>query len=282
MRPLRFAATICGTFLVAIAAACTHAIDTTPIGRQLDSYMQVQVNRNHFTGTVLVAQDGNVLLAKGYGYANAEWETPNTLQAKFRLGSLTKQFTATAIMQLRDKGLLTLQDSICNYLRPCIAAWQPVTLHHLLSHTSGIAGYGEMPDPQTHTIPPWTANQIATQFRDKPLDFAPGTRWQYSDWGYCLLGLVIESVTGKRYAQVLREQIFEPLGMHDTGYDQAETILEQRAAGYRLVGGQLEMPSTSTWRAPIPLVRSTQRRRISTNGIRRSIRTQYCRVVRSD
>lgn len=240
MRPLRFAATICGTFLVAIAAACTHAIDTTPIGRQLDSYMQVQVNRNHFTGTVLVAQDGNVLLAKGYGYANAEWETPNTLQAKFRLGSLTKQFTATAIMQLRDKGLLTLQDSICNYLRPCIAAWQPVTLHHLLSHTSGIAGYGEMPDPQTHTIPPWTANQIATQFRDKPLDFAPGTRWQYSDWGYCLLGLVIESVTGKRYAQVLREQIFEPLGMHDTGYDQAETILEQRAAGYRLVGGQLE------------------------------------------
>lgn len=186
MRPLRFAATICGRFLVTIAAACTHAIDTTPIGRQLDSYMQVQVNRNHFTGTVLVAQDGNILL------------------------------------------------------RPCIAAWQPVTLHHLLSHTSGIAGYGEMPDPQTPTIPPWTAKQIAAQFRDKPLEFAPGTRWQYSDWGYCLLGLVIESVTGKRYAQVLREQIFEPLGMHDTGYDQAETILEQRAAGYRLVGGQLE------------------------------------------
>jgi CubicO group peptidase (beta-lactamase class C family) len=126
--------------------------DTTPIGRRLDGYMQVQVNRNHFTGTVLIAQNGKFLLAKGYGYANAEWETPNTLQAKFRLGSLTKQFTATAIMQLRDKGLLTLQDSICNYLRPCISAWQPVTLHHLLSHTSGIAGYGGGINPSSSPL----------------------------------------------------------------------------------------------------------------------------------
>jgi CubicO group peptidase (beta-lactamase class C family) len=167
--------------------------------------------------------------AKGYGYANAEWKTPNTLQTKFRVGSLTKQFTATAIMQLRERGLLSLQDSICKYLQPCVEAWKPVTLHHLLSHTSGIAGYREMPDPKTRTIPPWTAHQIAAQFQNAPLDFAPGARWQYSDWSYCLLGLVIENVTGKSYAQVLREQIFEPLGMHDTGYDRAQTILEQRA-----------------------------------------------------
>ena len=219
--------------MVALATACTH-------GRQLDGYMQTQVNRNHFTGTVLVARNGEVLLAKGYGYANAEWKTPNTLQTEFRIGSLTKQFTATAIMQLREQGLLSLQDSLCKYLQPCARAWQPVTLHHLLSHTSGVPGYGTLPDPQTHTIPPWTAQQIAAQFRDTPLEFAPGTQWKYSDWGYCLLGLVIESVTGKPYAQVLREQIFEPLDMDDTGYDQAETIVERRAAGYRLAGGKLE------------------------------------------
>ena len=235
MRPLQFATIICGMLLVTIAPAAP-----TKIGDQLDGYMQAQVNRNHFTGAVLVAQNGKVLLAKGYGYANAEWKTPNTLQTKFRLGSLTKQFTATAILQLRAKGWLSLQDSICKYLQPCVATWKPVTLHHLLSHTAGVPGYGEMPDPKSRTIPPWTADQIAAQFRDKPLEFTPGTQWKYSDWGYCLLGLVIESVTGKPYARVLREQIFEPLEMHDTGYDQAQTILEQRAAGYRLVGGQLE------------------------------------------
>lgn len=244
MRTLQFASMVCGTFLT-LGAACKDTTDSTPdetreVGRRLDRYMQTQVKSNHFTGTVLVARNGKFLLAKGYGYSNAEWETPNTLQTKFRLGSLTKQFTATAIMQLRAKGLLSLQDSVCKYLQPCIAAWEPVTLHHLLSHTSGIAGYGAMPDPKTRTIPPWTASQIAAQFRDIPLEFAPGTQWKYSDWGYCLLGLVIESVAGKPYAQVLREQIFEPLGMHDTGYDQAETILERRANGYRTLDGHLE------------------------------------------
>jgi CubicO group peptidase (beta-lactamase class C family) len=214
MRPLQFTTAICGMCCIAFAAACEAAT----ISRQLDSYLQAQVDRNHFSGTVLVAQDGKVLLAKGYGYANAEWRTANTLQTKFRLGSLTKQFTATAIMQLREKGLLRLEDSICKYVEPCVASWMPVTLHHLLSHTSGISGYGGMAF----------------------LEFPPGTRWQYSDWGYCLLGLVIEKVTGKPYAQVLREQIFEPLEMHDTGYDRAATILGQRAAGYRLVDGRLE------------------------------------------
>ena len=239
MRPLLLATTVLVMFLVAVAAGCAHAIDPTPTA-PLDRYMQMQVKRNHFTGTVLVARNGKVLLAKGYGYANAESHTPNTLQTKFRLGSLTKQFTATAIMQLRENGLLRLQDSICEYLQPCVEAWKPVTLHHLLSHTSGIAGYADMPDPKTSAIPPWTAQQIAAQFRDKALEFVPGTQWKYSDWGYCLLGLVIERVTGRPYAQGLREQIFEPLGMHDTGYDEPQTILQQRANGYRLVDGRLE------------------------------------------
>lgn len=209
---MKFVTTLLGLFSLAVA----HA---SPSTAQLDRYLRDQVERNHFTGAVLVARQGKVLLAKGYGYANAEWQTPNTLQTKFRLGSLTKQFTATAIMQLREKGLLSLQDSVCQYLQPCVEAWKPVTLHHLLSHTSGIAGYG---------------------FEHKPLELAPGTQWKYSDWGYCLLGFVIERVAGKPYEQVLREQIFEPLGMRDTGYDRARTILSQRAAGYRLVDGRLE------------------------------------------
>jgi len=241
MRPPQSALVICRLLLIAVTGSCTHAIAPTPnAGRQLDSYMRMQVDRNHFTGTVLVAQNGKLILAKGYGYANAESMTPNTLQTKFRIGSLTKQFTANATMQLGESGLLSLQDSICKYLRPCADVWKPVTLHHLLSHTSGIPGYGSFPDPDTRAIPPWTTSEIAAQFRDRPLEFTPGTQWKYSDWGYCLLGLVIESVTGKPYAQVLRERIFDPLGMHDTGYDEPQTKVEPRAIGYRLVGGQLK------------------------------------------
>jgi CubicO group peptidase (beta-lactamase class C family) len=175
MRPLQTAPAIFALCSMAIAVACEAAT----VSQQLDTYLQAQVDRNHFSGTVLVAQDGKVLLAQGYGYANAEWRTPNTLQTKFRLGSLTKQFTATAIMRLREKGLLRLEDSICKYVEPCVESWKPVTLHHLL-------------------------------------------------------------VTGKPYSQVLRELIFDPLEMHDSGYDQSATILTHRAAGYRLVNGRLE------------------------------------------
>jgi CubicO group peptidase (beta-lactamase class C family) len=202
--------------------------------------MQDEVSQHHFSGAVLVARDGRVLLAKGYGYANFEWAIPNSGTTEFRIGSVTKQFTATAIMQLRERGLLNLQDSICKYLQPCPQPWQRVTLHHLLSHTSGISGYGPSPEPTARSVPPWTAEQVFKAFEDKKLDFEPGARWAYSDWGYCLLGLVIEKVTGKPYEAVLREQIFAPLGMNDTGYDHPESVLKNRAAGYRLAEGQLQ------------------------------------------
>ncbi|HEY6454367.1 MAG TPA: serine hydrolase domain-containing protein [Steroidobacteraceae bacterium] len=201
--------------------------------------MLTEVAQHHFSGAVLVARAGHILLDKGYGLANVEWSVPNSPNTKFRIGSLTKQFTATAIMQLRDAGRLQLQDSICKYLQPCAKTWQPVTLHHLLSHTSGIPDYGPASDPKNHAMPPWTASQIAQAFRDKPLEFPPGSQWKYSDWGYCLLGLVIEKVTGKSYEAVLREQIFAPLGMNDSGYDHSEITLKNRAAGYRWQEGRL-------------------------------------------
>jgi CubicO group peptidase (beta-lactamase class C family) len=150
--------------------------------------MQARVKEDHFSGTVLVTQDGRVLLSKGYGYANLEWDLPNTARTKFRVGSLTKQFTATVIMQLRQKGLLELTDSICKYLQPCVEAWKPVTLHHLLSHTSGLPGYPKAQGSAHETVPPWTAERIAEMFRDTPLEFRPGEQAKYDDWGYYLLG----------------------------------------------------------------------------------------------
>jgi CubicO group peptidase (beta-lactamase class C family) len=220
------------------------------ISGELAEYMQAQVGAHHFSGAVLVAQNGKILLAKGYGFANFEWRIPNTPQPRFRIGSLTKQFTATLIMQLTEAKLVDLQDSICKYLDPCVDAWRPVTLSHLLSHTSGIAGYGDKPDPKSRSLPPWTAAQIAVSFHDKPLEFTPGTKWKYSDWGYVLLGMVIEKVTAKPYATVLQERIFGPLGMRDSGYDLSENILLRRAAGYRLEDKKLVNAAYIDMRGP--------------------------------
>ena len=204
------------TFLVAmLGCLLSTASVAQDMNVQLARFMDDQVKAHHFTGVVLIVRDGQRLLAKGYGAANLEWNVPNTLTTKFRIASLTKTFTAAAILQLREKGKLDLQDSICKYADPCLDTWKPVTLHHLLSHTSGI------------------------QAADRPPEFAPGTRWKYSDWGYSLLGFVIEKVAGKPYEDVLQEQIFAPLGMHDTGYDHPQTVMKERASGYRLKGEQV-------------------------------------------
>ena len=230
-------------FVWLLLAASTCAAESAPsdadVAARLDHYMQQQVTSYQFSGVVLVTRDGKRLLSKGYGAANREWGIPNTLTTRFRLASLTKQFTATAILQLREKGRLTLQDSICKYFDPCPPNWKPVTLHHLLSQTSGIPGYTGKSEPRAGKLPPWTEAQIVENAADRPLEFAAGTRFKYSDWGYSLLGFVIEKASGKSYEEALREQIFEPLGMQDTGYDHPEIVMSQRAAGYRVDGKQL-------------------------------------------
>lgn len=160
------------------------------------------------------------------------------------------QFTATAILQLREKRRLSLQDSICKYFNPCPPTWAPMTLHHLLSHTSGIPGYTGNTGPRPGKIPPWTEAEIVENAANRPLEFEPGTRYKYSDWGYSLLGLVIEKVSGEPYEQALRAQVFVPLGMSDTGYDHPELIMPQRAAGYRLQGNELRNAEYTPMTAP--------------------------------
>jgi len=225
MRP-----SIVACLAVLLTAAPAFAADSG-LRARLDQYMQQEVTAHQFSGVVLITRNGRRLLAKGYGAANREWNVPNTLTTRFRLASLTKQFTATAILQLREKGRLSLQDSVCKYLDPCPPSWEPVTLHHLLSHTSGVPGSIE-------------------KGTDRPLEFEPGTRYKYSDWGYSLLGFVIEKVSGEPYEDALREQIFEPLGMRDTGYDHPDVVMPQRAAGYRLEGKQLRNAAYTPMTSP--------------------------------
>ena len=194
---------------------------------------------NGFSGSVLLAKDGKPLVAKGYGYANVEWQIPNSTTTKFRIGSITKQFTSMIVMKLREQGKIKLEDSMCVYVTPCPDTWKPVTIHHLLTHTSGIPTYTGIPAWREVNMVPKTTDQIIAFFRDLPLQWVPGERYAYNNSGYFLLGVVIEKITAKKYEQALQEMILTPLGLRDTGYDWSKTILPQRASGYSGNGATL-------------------------------------------
>ena len=224
--------------LAASGAAQTKAA-SDDLQAKVDERLNAAVKAGQFSGAVLVARDGRVLVSKGYGMANLETETPNTAQTIFRLGSITKQFTATAILMLQEQGKLSVQDSICKYVADCPAAWQPVTLHHLLSHTAGMPNFTSFADYEKTMTMPTTVEGLIARFKDKPLDFQPGEKWSYSNSGYVLLGYVIEKASGQSYESFLQERIFTPLGMKSTGYEHSAKVLPHRAAGYEPQGSTL-------------------------------------------
>jgi CubicO group peptidase (beta-lactamase class C family) len=203
------------------------------IATQADDYIKGKAKNNQFSGAVLIAKGGKVLLSKGYGMANYELDVANTPQTKFRLGSITKQFTALAIMQLQEKGLLSVDDPVTKYF-PDYKIAEKVTIHHLLTHTSGIHNFtSDAEYEQTMTLNSPIEKTIG-RFKEKPLDFAPGEKWNYSNSGYILLGAIIEKVSSKSYESYLKENIFQPLNMVNTGYDHSEVIIKNRAAGYQM------------------------------------------------
>lgn len=207
---------------------------------KMDALMRQYVENRQFNGSVLVAENGKVIFKKGYGMANMEWSIPNAPDTKFRLGSITKQFTAMLVMQLVEKGKIKVNDKITTYLPDYPkATGDKITVHHLLTHTSGIPNYTNFPKFfENLSRDPYTPEAFLKQFSELPLEFKPGSTFNYSNSGYFLLGVLIEKVTGKPYAQVLQEQILTPLQMKDTGYDLYEPILAKRAAGYEKKGSK--------------------------------------------
>ena len=213
-------------------------LDPAALTAKFDEYLQTRT-QNGFMGTVLVAREGKPVFVKGYGFADVEWQIPNAADTKFRIGSVTKQFTSMLVMQLREQGKLKLQDSLCLYLAPCPDTWKPVTIHHLLTHTSGIPTYTGLAEWRKVNMVPHTIDQMIGFFRNLPLEWKPGEKYAYNNSGYFLLGVVIEKVTGKKYEEALREMILAPLGMANTGYDWSTTIIPKRASGYMGVGPAL-------------------------------------------
>ncbi|MDQ3747417.1 MAG: serine hydrolase [Acidobacteriota bacterium] len=230
---------LCLCFVQFIPAQNSATAPTTEqITAKIDEYMNAAVKVEGFSGSILVARDGKTIVNKGYAMANIELNVQNTPDTVFRLGSITKQFTAMAIMMLAERGKLNVNDPACKYLTDCPAAWQPITVRNLLTHTGGIPNYTSFPDFAKVAVLPTTNTAMTALLRDKPLDFAVGEKYAYSNSGYYLLGAIIERVSGKPYADFLQENIFAPLGMKQTGYDVSARIIKNRAAGYARQGGE--------------------------------------------
>lgn len=199
-----------------------------------EALVKSHFDKGDFLGSVLVAKDGKILYRGAVGKAQAEWDIPNTPETKFRLGSITKQFTAVAVLQLVEKGKINLSAPVKTYYPEAPAAWDAITIHHLLNHTSGIPSYTELPGFfEKSSMLPMKANEVVKLTQDKPLEFPPGSKFHYNNTGYVLLGAILEAVTGKPYGDYMRQAIFNPLGMQDTGYDVSAVILKHRAAGYQ-------------------------------------------------
>jgi CubicO group peptidase (beta-lactamase class C family) len=200
--------------------------------QRMDEVVRSYADQQKFMGSVLVAKGDQVVFQKSYGYANLEWKTPNVDDGKYRLGSITKQFTAACILLLEEQGKLSTSDPVKKFYAEAPAAWDKVTLHHLLSHTSGIPNFTSFPDYGSTETLPTTPEKLILRFRDKPLDFAPGTKWDYSNSNYILLGYIVEQASGMPYGDFLQKNIFDKLGMKDTGLDTRPRILEHRVYGY--------------------------------------------------
>lgn len=221
-------------FLFALTTSAQVPADINQdVAARVNEYVDALVKSGKFNGSLLIARDGKVMVSKGYGMSNFELDVPNTPQTKFRIGSITKPFTAIAIMLLQQRGKLSVHDSICKYVPDCPASWQPITLHHLLSHSSGLAKHDTAAEYLKTAMMPVSVMQLIERFKNKAANFKPGEKFDYNNNGYILLGYVIEKTSGQSYEAFLKDNIFVPLGMTNSGYDQHEPVIKNRAAGYQ-------------------------------------------------
>ncbi|MCU7494108.1 MAG: serine hydrolase [Ignavibacteria bacterium] len=201
--------------------------------KKIDDLVSTYNEYGYFDGSLLVSDKGSVVLKKGYGMANIEWNIPNTPDTKFRLGSITKQFTSMLIMQLVEKGKINLDGKITDYL-PYYRkdTGDRITIHMLLTHTSGIPSYTSQPDFGKTSRMYYKPDDFIKEKCSGDLEFEPGSKIEYDNSGYFILGAIIEHVTGMSYEEALKENILGPLGMKNTGYDHPERIIPKRASGY--------------------------------------------------
>lgn len=238
--------TLINIFLVALLSVC--ALNAQPTNGKIDSLLNDFHNRGMFNGSALVSVGGKIFYKSAFGYANFEHDILNKVDTKFEIGSCTKQFTATLIMMLREEGKINLDNKITDYLPEYPAdKGDRISIHQLLCHTSGIPEYVDFPEMECLLFRENKPVEFMEVFKDLDLDFEPGSELRYSNANYFILGVIIEKVTGKPYAQVLQEKIFTPLGMLNSGDIQISEILTNKAYGYIKNGDTLTVaPSWNT------------------------------------
>ncbi|MCW3095810.1 MAG: penicillin-binding protein beta-lactamase class [Chthonomonadaceae bacterium] len=219
-------------FLMLLIACCGAYAD------KVDDYIRQKMAHQHIPGLSLaVLWDGKIVKVKGYGLANVELNAPSTPQTLYQIQSMTKQFTAAAVMMLVEQGKIGLDEPVSRYLAGTPESWKPITVRHLLTHTSGIKDY--INEPTQNLRLDVTEEEVYQATIPRPLNFQPGERFSYSNTNYHLLGMILHKVSGKPYGAFLQERIFEPLGMKDTRILSLSDILPHRASGYRWDGKQL-------------------------------------------
>lgn len=252
---------VAALFVAGCSVAEPAGARATPIREvsdgRLDSYLQERVTKEHFTGVALVTRDGKIVHAKGYGVATGN--RANGVDTKLHVGSITKQFTAAAIMQLVEKGAVQLDGPINAYLPPKYrsAKWDPVTVHHLLSHTSGIADYAVTRDYYRVAKGFCLGDTVDGMLREamgKDLEFVPGSKFSYTNLGYALLGVVIENQANASYEDYIEDNILDPMGMsasrihgvgHVAAHDEAEGFRWSEELGTHVPDGIATLPATA-------------------------------------
>ena len=192
-----------------------------------------------FSGSILVSIEGNILINNGYGMANYELNVPNSAETKFCIGSITKQFTSILVLQLIEKGLLSLDETLDRFISD-YPFGNKVTIHHLLTHSSGIYNYTEDEELDMYMRNYIFPSDLIDKFKNKPFEFEPGLKYSYSNSGYILLGHIIEKLTNKTYEECVKENIFNKLSMINSGYNDHIKLVKGRASGYDLVDGEIQ------------------------------------------
>ena len=206
---------------------------------EVDDYVQGEMKKQHILGLALaVVKNGTAEKVAGYGLANVEWNVPVRPDTVFQIQSVTKTFTASAVMLLVEEGKISLDDNITNYFSDLPKSWEGITVRHLLTHTSGIKDF--INEPTVDLRKDLSPADVIESLRDKPLNFAPGEKYAYSNTGYHLLGMIIRKVTGKSWDEFVRERILDPLGMNDTRVVSFSALITNRAAGYAWEDGRIQ------------------------------------------
>src|SRR5579864_4837007 len=230
-RVLRRAWTL-GFILAAAMLAIAPLLSAQSSPARFDRQVQAYVRNGDFSGSVLVARQGHIVFQKSYGMANYEWNIPNSEKTKYHIASVTKTFTAAAVLNLEQQGKLKLSDPLSKYV-PDFLNGERITIEQLLTHTSGLPDFYSLPEYPIKKYQRVTLPDLIAWVKTKPLDFLPGSKSSYSNTGYGFLAYIIEQISGKPYQEYVAEEILKPARMKDTGTFRDETLIPERATGYQ-------------------------------------------------